>query len=108
MEGDSTSEGVSGATGHSEKDPHQATHPPSPPSGPRWTCRYERSETGAERAGSDAPGSNTARHCTSREREQGERGEGWGGGVARHLCRSMQTAGLRAAAVHESLFQGAT
>lgn len=42
---------------------------------------------------------------------RGSRGKGelgGEGGVARHLCRSMQTAGLLAAAVHASLFQGAT
>lgn len=46
----------------------------SPPSGTRWTFRYERYETGPEMAGSDEPSSNTARHCTSKEREQ-EKGE---------------------------------
>lgn len=78
MEGDSTSEGVSGALVTPKKTP---TNPPSPPSGPRWTCRYERSEIGPELAGSDEPSSNTARHCTSSGREQ-EKGESGGEGAS--------------------------
>lgn len=71
-----------------KKTPTDPPHPPSPPSGPHWTCRYERSETGAELAESDEPGGNTARHCTSREQGRGESdGEGASPAIFADQCR---------------------
>lgn len=91
MEGDSSSEGVSGAAGHSEEDPHPTTHH-HPHLGPAGHANIS-----AVKLDLSWPGVMSQAGIQEDTTPAGRGSGGWGkqeGGVARHLCRSMQSVGL--------------